>query len=1695
MKNTILKIALFTLLSMNCFAQFSKTHYIPPLSNSDAQEPQGQYIYISCPSVTPVNFQIQEIGGNVISGVVSRDTPYVYSVGAGFDTQLLISRSDVNTIKHNKGYIIQAQDLVYVNVRLTSTPQNYQAGGIVSKGSAALGTKFRIGGFVNTSVPSTTNNHYTFASILATENNTTISFGDIKTGVQLINNTAAGNTPSNITLNAGDSFIIAVEGPTNANRDGLIGASITSDKPIAVNCGSFAGSDGDTTNLDLGMDQIVSAERTGSEYIFIKGSGVDVTERPILIANEDNTVIYLNGNTTPVTTLNSGQYLALTGADFSSNNNLYVKSSKNIFAFQGIGGSSSQANQNMHFVPPLSCQTPKSINNIPLINEVGDLTDFEGTVCIVTKTGATLDFIIDGVSYTFATLPSSLSVTGPLTVTGNPDFVTYTIQGLTGNVSVFSSQQVYLSYYGSSGAATYGGFYSGFTFKPEIVFQTGASSTADCLPNVNLTVNSISNFDVYQWYLNGNPIAGATSNSYTPLVPGYYKVKASLTDCGIDFFSDEIPVSSCPPDTDSDGINDNIDADIDNDGLTNCTESYGNQIISLTNTASGSISAGSTNYTFTGQITTSTNSSTTPFSGFSDGSFITDLPAGKGNWVKYALTFSNALSLKMEYVTTANTTDLIDSNGEFIINAPINKTITVLNPNNQLLIDTNYDGIYESGITQYSSFEIRFRLNSTTPLAAGSGTFQFLTNGSNTFSMTHKNLSDSSIDKATFKISATCIAKDSDNDGIPDQNDYDSDNDGIPDLVESQGLNFFPLLNVDSNQDGIDNVFGTGITAVDSDHDGIPDYLDLDSDNDGIYDLVESNSNATDTNNDGIVDGTSFGTNGLADSLETSADSGQLNYTLADTDGDTANNYIDLDSDGDGCNDVIEAGFLDPNNDGLLGSIAPPTVNPKGVVTSGVGYTTPNANYIIGAPIIIINQPQDQITCELQSATFTISTNSIDSYQWQLSTDGGTTWTNVLNNALYSGATTSTLNISSVSPSMSGTKFRVLLNKVGNSCGQTSAVATLTTFALPVLNIITLKQCDDDTDGIANFNLTVNNALISANSTTETFTYFTSAIGANTNDVSQQITNPFVYSSSNGTVWVRVENNNHCYSITQIHLIVSVTQLPISFVIPNQYKCDDYVDAINNQYDGVSSFDLSAIYTSVQNQLTPPYSNYSINFYKILNDFNAEIDTNGNSLAITNITNYRNIGYPNQQTIWVKVNSSIDNTCFGYKTFSLIVEPTPVFHSVGINDEVHHCDDDQDGTYGFDTSTLVSTILQGQTNVSVTFYDAGIPITLPNPFFVTNTKTITVRLTNNPSLASDGPCYYEKDIHFVVDTLPQVFASSLSFVACDDETNPIYQNGIYPFNTTGVESTLLGTQTGMALSFTMQDGTILQHLPNPFNSINQNVTATVTNPLNTTCPVTATLPFVVHPLPLVNLNTNGLDDTLICSNTTNSYVTINAGVLNSTLINNYTYQWYLDGVLLPGKTTYAISVNTGGLYTVVVTNTFGCSETRKIKVNTSVIANINSIIVSDFSENNTVSIIVTGNGDYVYSLDDAYGPYQTSNTFENVPMGIYTAYVKDLNGCGIAEETFSVLGAPKFFTPNGDGYHDTWNLVGITANYLPNTTIRIYDRYGKLIKQLAALGAGWDGTYNGILAPSDDYWYQASLQDGRIIKGHFSLKR
>ncbi len=238
----------------------------------------------------------------------------------------------------------------------------------------------------------------------------------------------------------------------------------------------------------------------------------------------------------------------------------------------------------------------------------------------------------------------------------------------------------------------------------------------------------------------------------------------------------------------------------------------------------------------------------------------------------------------------------------------------------------------------------------------------------------------------------------------------------------------------------------------------------------------------------------------------------------------------------------------------------------------------------------------------------------------------------------------------------------------------------------------------------------------------------------------------------------------------------------------------------------------------------------------------------------------------------------------------------------------------------------------------------------------------------------------------------------------------------------------------------------------------------------------------------VNLRVNTFDDILVdetiglCENES---LILNAG-------SGFTsYEWNTN----PPQFTQQITVNSGGIYEVTVTNALNCSKTKTFTIEASGIGTIEEIVINDFQENNsaTIQISPTSIGDYEYSLDGIN--YQNSNVFSNLLAGEYTVYVQDKKGCGITLETFYILDYPRYFTPNNDGYNDTWNIKNLERRGLENSLITIYDRYGKLLKQLVGNSSGWNGTFNNEVLPAADYWFTIELTNGKTVKGHFSLIR
>ena len=789
------------------YGQLSKVHYIPPLSAVGGNSaPNEQFMYISTPSSSMVTVTIQPIGQPLASAIVSQvsgTSPWVYELATSFG-QLFVPSSDTGTITTDKGYLVEASEDVFTAIRYRAGGGGRtQAGAFVSKGLAALGKEFRAGGFTNPVAPADSN-YLTFASVLATENNTEITFSDLDSNIQIEPSASIlGSTNFTINLNKNESYIVAlrvsdVSEPRPAeNSDGLIGARIQSTKDIVVNVGSANGTMGGTTGRDHGVDQIVGVDKIGKEYIFVQGepSGGSDWDNAIIVASVDGTDVFINGNATASATLNAGEYLEIDDAEYTANENLYVRTSKDSYAFQGIsyGGN---ANQGMFFVPPLSCTSTNDVDNVPNISEIGGAA-FNGYVTVVSQVSDTIVFSDQdntNIGFTSPTFSGGVVLKGPSTVTGQTNYVTYKLSGLDGNVSVFSSGELYLSFFNQNGSATSGSFYSGFPNPPLVEIDAFIDPTiGNCSSNSILGIANASTFDSFQWkgyhivlemWMNvGTGVSTITaSNVYSK-----YYVEGTISCASKTINSQVFYTPVCASDTDGDGVVDNLDLDIDNDGIRNIVESLGDTIVDFTNLSTPTItfSDSTTAYTLNGSLGLSSGTLT----GDSSGTLTSFLPSGTVS-NQYNLGYNGTsildrMNFFLQEVNTASNTRF--SEETFSISLPefnsndLGKTITLVDPAGEVLVDTDLDGIYESGVNRFSSEAIYFKWSGV----ISSSRFYFKSNDVTEVQFKHVATNTTSDSTFMAEVALEYYYLTSDSDPIADYFDGDSDQDGCIDVLEA----------------------------------------------------------------------------------------------------------------------------------------------------------------------------------------------------------------------------------------------------------------------------------------------------------------------------------------------------------------------------------------------------------------------------------------------------------------------------------------------------------------------------------------------------------------------------------------------------------------------------------------------------------------------------------------------------------------------------------------------------------------------------------------------------------------------------------------------------------------------------------------------------------------------------------------------
>lgn len=742
--------------------------------------------------------------------------------------------------------------------------------------------------------------------------------------------------------------------------------------------------------------------------------------------------------------------------------------------------------------------------------------------------------------------------------------------------------------------------------------------------------------------------------------------------------------------------------------------------------------------------------------------------------------------------------------------------------------------------------------------------------------------------------------------------------------------------------------------------------------------------------------------------------------------------------------DVIENPEADGTDCNYLNS-AQPIGGPSG--RRAIFGLPPFITSLFSASIIATNSCLGQTTAlELNvSSTF-------DSVVWDF---GDSTPTSTATRPLHTYATAGTYNVTATV----------------TKDGETTVISTpIIVSAVPVANTApAITKCDTDNNGSESFDLTANSAAVRGTQSATDFDvkYYTSQANA---DADTGALNATSYTNilPAETIFARIYNkaNPNCYATTSFTIAVS----PTPTVTATAYAiCDDDADGDDN--NGQATFTMQA----VAQHVVPNVADVTFAFYESLTDAINQVSPL--PAQFYNTTAF-------QQDVFIRLQSVAWPTCSLVHPITLKVNALPV-PTAPVT--LVQCDlgAAPDGITQFNLAEANQQLTSGNAGLTVRYFTSDASAqsgTGELSTLYTNTanpQQITARIQSDQT-----GCYRTAQVTLQVNfsAVPVV-----TIEVCDEDTDGTDERTEFDLDAAGLAT---GTNT-VAYYLTESDALAEQNPLAPAysnTSQNQVVFARIEN--NNDCVAIQQIKLVVRRLPDIDTTGEGI----VCLNR-NTPITLTSGLQGST--NGYAFLWSTL------ETSPTIQVTQPGIYTVKVTdmsNSAGCSRTRTITVTASDIARITDVEILDLRDDNIVTVTAVPNTPgvattYLYSLDMPDGPYQASNVFENVSAGFHTVYVYNEQECGIAEKDITVLEIPKFFTPNADGVNDTWNIIGVNALFYKNSKIYIFDRFGKLLADVNPRGEGWDGLHDGRKLPATDYWYVVQLDNGRTVKGHFSLLR
>ena len=644
--------------------------------------------------------------------------------------------------------------------------------------------------------------------------------------------------------------------------------------------------------------------------------------------------------------------------------------------------------------------------------------------------------------------------------------------------------------------------------------------------------------------------------------------------------------------------------------------------------------------------------------------------------------------------------------------------------------------------------------------------------------------------------------------------------------------------------------------------------------------------------------------------------------------------------------------------------------------------------------------------------------------------------------------------------------------------------------------IPTLELCDDINtgDGVELFDLTENEVLLLNGEAGVTPTYYNNSDDAYAG--TNAIADPTQYSNTSSPdeeiIYVRVTSDTTgCYAV--VNFTIKVNALPAVVAVSDFIQCE-----LNT--DGFAEFDLITKDAEILNGQDP--LQFVVTYHETVADAQASI--NPLVSPYTNITN--------PQQIFVNITNTVTGCDIATQSFIIGVHEDAQANSDTEDITYEECDDtmetDGDTTNDstqfnlsivadvadLDPESTQAQVLDGQdpANYIVSYYateaDANLEQNvLPNLYEnVVNPQVIYARVDNNTL----GVTAIDLDLTQLTAGLNLDASVDGSIDTYDTDADGIFD--LVDINADGISDVLQTNTSGTIRSIDTNADGIADFIDLDNDGVFDNEGD------SSQCYAVTELTLQVNPLPNFNLE----DNYTLCLNTNGTEV-ISPVVLDTELSEvDYSFEWSLNGTVIPTETSSSLTPTEGGTYSVTVTDETTSTETNcEHTVSTEVVESIRptveaEVITQAFANSHTITAeALPVGGNYEYSIDG--GSWQDEAIFYNVSPGEHTITVRDKNGCGIGTDVITVIDYPLYFTPNGDSYHQTWNITD-TDNELGNAKIYIFDRYGKLLKELSPTGNGWDGTYNGKPMPTSDYWFKIIYTESgqqKEFKANFTLKR